>query len=669
MFFCNHLRAIQSVLAALLFCSLPVSGQTDSLVMSLDSTKVTGRKTTASLTGRISDNVTWKLAVPGGAPKLLGTADPMRFVNMLPGVQTASEFDGGIHILGTDASHNEISIGGVPIYGSNHLFGLFSVFIPSHFNAMEYSPDSNGSDRLGGCVNMVLPDLTPGEAGGELSLGPLFSSLSIKTPTGGKSALYASARRSFINSFYHRRMTLRDGKISYGFYDCDLTWLYKPDKSNTILVDGYLGSDSASMSEELLRATISGKWGNSMASVHWNHSGASASMEHCAYFSHYGCDAAFDHELMTLRVPSSISTCGYRFKLVSGGLMTGFDAKYHDVTPQYSSRSESAGPCRQQALELVPSISFGGSIGLSTSYAAGLRALCYISPEREFLFLPEPYGELRRMTRSGGELSLKCSLKHQNLCRTGFTQTALPIEFYYLAGGISDTQSAATARISYDRSLWNGLLALSASAYCALLGNQVEYTGIIYDMLDPAYDNAAFIRSGAGRNAGLFVMVSKKSGKFTGWAGYAFSRSMRLFDGPEGMERFPSSHDRTHEFNLVCDYKAGDFDFGADFVAATGTPFTPPDFFYICSGKVLTHYSPHNSGRLEPYVRMDLSADWMLIDRDSRQLSLNFSVYNVLCRKNAMYHSLHVSEDGYCYGKNTFLDIGLMPSLSINLKF
>ena len=83
------------------------------------------------------------------APSLLGNADPLRFVRMLPGVVTGSELDAGIHVQGTEHQHTLISVEGVPIYGASHLLGLFSVFIPSHYGAMEYSSGSREANRLG----------------------------------------------------------------------------------------------------------------------------------------------------------------------------------------------------------------------------------------------------------------------------------------------------------------------------------------------------------------------------------------------------------------------------------------------------------------------------------------------------------------------------------------
>ena len=53
-------------------------------------------------------------------PQILGNADPMHYAQMLPGVQTNNEYQGGIHVQGCDNEHNQITIGGVPVYNAVH---------------------------------------------------------------------------------------------------------------------------------------------------------------------------------------------------------------------------------------------------------------------------------------------------------------------------------------------------------------------------------------------------------------------------------------------------------------------------------------------------------------------------------------------------------------------
>ena len=96
--------------------------------MTLDSLTFTRERQTSSIRHSSGNIVKVDMSLIQGLPKILGNTDPVNFIRNLPGVQTNSEYDAGIHIYGNDNSHNDISIGGVPIYGATHLFGFFSVF-------------------------------------------------------------------------------------------------------------------------------------------------------------------------------------------------------------------------------------------------------------------------------------------------------------------------------------------------------------------------------------------------------------------------------------------------------------------------------------------------------------------------------------------------------------
>ena len=101
--------------------------QTDSLYLSIDSTTFVSQRHSSLLKPSSDGVMTVNLEMLQNLPKILGNTDPMQFVRLLPGVQTNSECDAGVHIQGCDNAHNDISIGGVPIYGASHLLGIFSV--------------------------------------------------------------------------------------------------------------------------------------------------------------------------------------------------------------------------------------------------------------------------------------------------------------------------------------------------------------------------------------------------------------------------------------------------------------------------------------------------------------------------------------------------------------
>ena len=63
-------------------------------------------------------------------PNLLGEADVIKSLQMLPGVQGGVEGLSGLHVRGGGPEENLVLLDGVPLYNMDHLLGLFSVFQP-----------------------------------------------------------------------------------------------------------------------------------------------------------------------------------------------------------------------------------------------------------------------------------------------------------------------------------------------------------------------------------------------------------------------------------------------------------------------------------------------------------------------------------------------------------
>ncbi len=157
------------------------------------------------------------------------------------------------------------------------------------------------------------------------------------------------------------------------------------------------------------------------------------------------------------------------------------------------------------------------------------------------------------------------------------------------------------------------------------------------------------------------MLLTRNSGKLTGWAAYSFGRALRSGS-------IPSSHERIHELNLVLNYEGGKWDCGASFVLAGGTPFTAPRGFFIASGMLVSNYGEINSSRLPAYSRLDLSFNWYFLRDSGRTFGANVSVYNALCHDNVLSYRPDIADDSFVYRPLSF-SLKFMPSLSIFYRF
>ncbi|HEY9560792.1 MAG TPA: TonB-dependent receptor, partial [Anseongella sp.] len=63
-------------------------------------------------------------------PALLGEADVIRSIQLLPGVTTVGEGAAGVNIRGGAADQILVLLDEAPVYNTSHLFGFFSIFNP-----------------------------------------------------------------------------------------------------------------------------------------------------------------------------------------------------------------------------------------------------------------------------------------------------------------------------------------------------------------------------------------------------------------------------------------------------------------------------------------------------------------------------------------------------------
>ncbi len=88
-------------------------------------------------------------------PSLLGESDPLKAIQMLPGVQPTSEGGSGFSVRGGAPDQNLILLDNATVYNASHLLGFFSVFNNDVIRGLElYKGDI--PMRYGGRLSSLL---------------------------------------------------------------------------------------------------------------------------------------------------------------------------------------------------------------------------------------------------------------------------------------------------------------------------------------------------------------------------------------------------------------------------------------------------------------------------------------------------------------------------------
>ena len=652
--------------------TLTARAQTDSLYMSIDSLTFVGEKNSSAILRSNSRVLSIDLAQIQSMPKILGNTDPLHMIKMLPGVQTTTEFNSNIYIRGCDAAHNDMTVGGVPMFGINHLMGLFSIFNPSHYPKMDFY-NTSYSNRLGGTVAMALPDTLSKRVTGDVSVGLVSSQGSVGVRLGKHSHLRASVRRSYLGLLYSKWLKIDENTLKYGFGDYNLTYLYSDGKKNKVWADFYAGSDNAQLYAGKYGIDFNFDWGNYKASVHWAHDGDELQHDHVLYSSGYGASCHLSQVVAELDMPSYIMANGYKGSLKWKDLTSKAELTYYSALPQAPTITGMANSGdvkvdRQSAVEASLFTEYKKEFSENWGVGAGLRGVCYHNSEIGTTWRVLPNVSLEYNAYHAGKASLSYGWSQQNLFYTGLSASGLPIEFYFIAGRYSKPQYAQWVDLSYDLQFYRDMFSLTLGLYGKQLYNQTEYGGDLMDLFTASYDLSNSLLHGKGYNYGLNLMLHKQSGKFTGWISYAWGRAIRKFDDSDVQGWVPSNHERIHELNAVGSYKVKKWDLAASFIYATGLPFTAPKSYYLSSGQLIANFGEHNACRMRPYIRMDLSVSYSFIKNEKQENGINLSIVNAFGRRNDIMYKLIVSDTHFSYSRQSFV-LRVIPSINYYHKF
>ena len=176
-------------------------------------------------------------------PVILGEADIIKSILLLPGVSNAGEGASGFNVRGGAVDQNLILLDEATIFNSSHLFGFFSVFNPDAIKDVKLFKGGIPS-RYGGRVSSVLEIFQKEGNSKEFKvnggIGAVASRLLAEGPIiKDKAAFLIGGRASYAHLF----LPLFDIDNTAYFYDLNTKLNFKLNESNNIFISGYFGRD------------------------------------------------------------------------------------------------------------------------------------------------------------------------------------------------------------------------------------------------------------------------------------------------------------------------------------------------------------------------------------------------------------------------------------------
>lgn len=653
---------------------------------------------------------------------LAGEPDVMRMALSMPGVTSGSDGFGGMSVRGGATNQNLVLFDGVPIYNSEHAFGLFSIFnsrVIKSAKLYKGAFPAHYSGRLSSVIDIRTREGNYRKFGGEVSVGLLTGSVALEGPiVKDKASFLFSARRTLVDPWLkavskeYNKGQGNEGQTDFYFYDINGKVNFNLGKHSKIYFSYYTGDDffendvtsneSIGSALTMDRDQVNWRIESSLASMRLNSRLSQKSFLNLTLYQSSNNFNAFDHDRF-VRIPemsndsivsyeagyyqSKIEDLGakleldyipntkHRFKLGGGYIK-------HDFTPGLI------------VVNHTDSLTVGSAPITSGILENQLDDANLVGHELEFF--------VEDQIRLGKFSSLNIGYNHMVVSAGGQTYNISQPRILFSAGSENfmfkasggrmgqflhslnntglgvpiDVWLPSTAKIAPEIS-WN----FTTGAFIqkddfGQFGAEVfykKYEGLTRYSSEGLIDISSesnweeLIPIGEGESYGAEFSIEKTKGKALINASYTLSFSNRTFEELNDGEPFRFRYDRRHVINLGMIYAlSNNIDFTMNWEYGSGTPITVPTGQRFVEENEVTGnpililiYDQLSNALLPDYHRLDLGFN-MKTEYTWGKTVFTLGLYNVYNRQNPFFRDINID---FNTEKVTYEDVTILPIL------
>lgn len=687
-------------------------------------------------------------------PTLFGETDVLKALQLLPGVKAGTQGSAGFYVRGGGPDENLILLDDVPVYNVNHMFGFFSVFnadAVKNVTLYKGSFPARFGGRLSSVVDISMNDGNNHAYHGNVTVGLISSKINVEGPVlSDKTTFNFSARRTYadilaqplIQSTLAKQPGMEKTTAGYYFYDLNAKVSHTFSDKDRLYLSVFSGNDviyaniQQSSTTNLINTDpptlktdktwlkMDWNWGNIVTALRWNHVISNKLfMNTTAYYTRYnfllGIGTNTETEL-TLPTPTT-STSSIKLGFNSG--IEDFAAKVdfnyapnpnHDIKfgLNYINHTFSPGvtvaeTTGTQAMDTTigdqnilshEAVAYAeDNITISDALKAnvGLHYSMF-NVQGQFYQSVEPRLSLRYLVNDKFSVKAGYASMSQYIHLLSNSNIELPTDLWVPVTKRIEPMKSQQVSVGAFYNLLD-MVDLSVEAYYKSMDNLIEYKdGASFFGSSTGWEDK--VNVGKGWAYGVEFLAQKTVGKTTGWIGYTWSKTERLFNRP-GMELnnglvYPAKYDRTHDLSIVVSHKFSDrFDVAATWVYSTGNagtlalqnysgPVIPgttnaqKGLYPLINLGSMPFISSRNNYRYEPTHRLDVGANFHKKLKHGRR-TWNISLYNAYNQLNPFIttvktNSVYNDATGQYSKLKQMVQISLfpiIPSVSYSYKF
>lgn len=626
-------------------------------------------------------------------PSFTGEIDLFRALQMLPGVNKASELSNGLYLRGGPLDQTLTLVDGAIVYNPSHIGNIASTFNSDAIRDIKLIKGAFPSEyggRLGGVLDIKLKSGTKEKEKQTIGLSLINSFLSFEGPVKETSSYIFSGRWMYYdviqkNFFQNSLVPL------YRFYDGSGKIMHNFSKSSILTISGMFSYDKLySPQNEDVAYDI--EWKNMNLTLNWfKINSNSLFMNSTISFINYEFSSKIGIGNSSTSSSSYFSNpdiSSLTFKQnadininVNNKLKTGMEISVHNYNLMYNEYFNEQFRNNEfysnELNNIEGAVYFQNEAEYFKNFRTNIGIRVYYYIERNYLTF-EPRVSYSYELQRNFYLKGSYAAVDQNLHLISRNDIGLPTDLWYPATKNISQEKSEQIVFGFDNYLDNGSFQLSFEAYYRDMQNLYEFIqSPSISSLNKNIENE--FTSGQGEAYGAEIFFQKRAGNITGWVGYTLSWSKRKFEELNFGEVFYPKYDRRHDLSAVMNYElTGEINIGASFVYATGLRYSLPPSQFIFdpigvpgNSQIYLSYGKMNESFFPPYHKLDLSMNYKMIT-DKAVLNFFVNLLNVYNRKNTYSQFVIISKNSDGSEKTQVKRISLfpfIPSIGLSINF
>ncbi|HYC86997.1 MAG TPA: TonB-dependent receptor plug domain-containing protein, partial [Chryseosolibacter sp.] len=625
-----------------------------------------------------------------GIPVLMGEADLIKTLQLLPGTVRGVEGSSDLFVRGGSADQNLVLLDGAPVYNTSHLFGFLSVFNPDildHVEAMNGGFPARYGGRLSSILDIRSKSNIPDKTSVSGDIGLISSRLFVEHPViAEKASLFLGGRRTYID----RVVKLIGEELPYFFYDLNGKLILQPRPKDHIELSYYGGEDILDHFRDrnndgdgLLTTYESG---NNSQSLYWRHKFTNLvrsdfNIIHSRY--RYNIRNAFEDN--TLAANSDINDYSAKFTVTrdslprNASLVAGAEWTAHHVSPSLINTSgiiselvQSSAAAGRVADEFAIHGEYSWSPSPSITVSSGIRQTAALVARKGYLNT-EPRVSARFRINESHAVKASYARMAQYIHRVSSSAITSPTDIWYPVTDSIKPQRAHQVSLAWQYALPDKKLFASVETYFKSMRDLIGFEEGTNLFLNTEFESKLI--QGRGRASGVEFFFRKDQGKFTGWVSYTLAWSWRQFDGINRGDWFRARYDRRHNGALVVQYAINErWSASCVWEFISGSRFTPVIGQYTLVAPTLTGvdvipvYAPINSVKLSDTHRLDVGLKYKSRPGNNFQWQWFTGLYNTYNRTAPIGIMIAVDETTGALQYQQPGLFGLLPFISYGFK-